>query len=338
MTPANTAQTRSTTVHPTAERSTSVIGIDMGGTTTKLGLLTRQGTRLEMFRSMPTGARRPRTEVLADLTNAVRALSADATAVGQAPGGIGLGLPAAMSRSGHIEVLPNFAPGWTGVSVVAELAVASGLPVVAINDARAFTLAEATFGAAAGAQSVLGVTLGTGVGGGLVLDGRLYLGASGKAGELGHQIVDRNGPLCGCGSHGCLETYASATALIASVTRGFLQGSAARLCELADHQLAAVTPELIAEAASQGDATCRDAIDRVAVALGVALANVVTLLAVERIIVGGGLAGLGDLLFAPLLHTLHEYARLAGADMPDVLPASLGSEAGALGAALVANN
>ncbi len=308
----------------------------MGGTTIKLGLLTSRHDSLELFRSMPTRAHRPRQEVLADLAAAAQELAADAASSGQRVSGIGVGLPAAMSRSGHIEVLPNFAPGWNGVSVAAELSAATGLPTVTINDARAFTLAEATFGAAAGAQSVLGVTLGTGVGGGLVLDGKLYLGRSGKAGELGHQVVDRYGPLCGCGSRGCLETYSSATALIASVTRGFLQGSTVRLCELAGNQLASVTPELIAEAAAQGDATCQDAIERAGAALGVVLANTVTLLAVERIVVGGGLAGLGELLFAPMLWTLHEFARLAGPDMPDLVPALLGSEAGALGAALEA--
>lgn len=317
-------------------RAAPVIGIDVGGTSTKLGLLTEGGDALERFRSLPTGAQRPRDDVLHDLAGAVRSLAAETEAAGSGAVAIGVGLPAAMSREGRIEVLPNFAPGWSGVQVAEELRARTGIASVVVNDARAFTLAEATFGAAAGARAAFGVTLGTGVGGGLVLDGELYTGPSGKAGEFGHHVVDRHGPLCGCGSHGCLETYASATALVASVTRPFLRGTAARLCELADGRLEAVTPPLVAEAAARGDDVCREALDRVATVLGVAIANVTTLVAVERVVVGGGMAGLGDDLFTPLRRALRAYAPVVGDDLPAVVPARLGDTAGALGAALVA--
>jgi glucokinase len=311
--------------------ATFLIGVDVGGTSIKVGAYRPGAPDLEGFRSLPTGAARPPAEVLADLATAVGALAAvtSGTAVG-----LGVGVPATLSREGRIEVLPNFAPGWRGLDVAAALGAATGLPTVVVNDARAFTLAEARLGAAAGARSAFGVTLGTGVGGGLVIDGRLHLGASGNAGEFGHHVHDPHGPRCGCGSHGCIETYASAPALVAAVMRPFAQGAAPELARLAGGQLDAVTPALVAEAAAAGDAICAEALERVALVLGVGLANVATLVSPERVVIGGGMAGLGEALFAPLRRVLAAYAPTAGARLPTLVAAALGDRAGALGAAL----
>jgi glucokinase len=310
-----------------------LIGVDVGGTSIKLGRLRLGAHDLEGFRSRPTGAGRPHEAVLRDLAEGVRELAADAAGT---LAGVGVGLPATLSRDGRIEVLPNFAPGWFGVDVAAALTDATGVRAVALNDARAFTLAEARLGAAAGAASAFGVTLGTGVGGGLVVAGQLYGGASGNAGEFGHHVHDPHGPRCGCGSHGCIETYASAPALVASVMRPFVQGAVPELVRLADGRLERVTPALIAQAAAAGDPICREALDRVALVLGVGLANVTTVVSVERIVVGGGMAGLGDALLDPVRRTLAAYCRTAGDHLPPIVAAALGERAGALGAALVA--
>jgi len=306
-----------------------LIGIDIGGTTTKLGRLRAGARDLEGYASLPTGAGRPHHEVLADIVAALEPLLRAGP-----PECIGVGIPATLSPDGRVEVLPNFAPGWRGVAVAEWLRAATGVPAVVVNDARAFTLAEARMGAAAGTGSVFGVTLGTGVGGGLVLDGQLFLGASGNAGEFGHHIFDPHGPRCGCGSHGCIETYASAPALVASVMRPFVQGAVPALVHIAGGRWDAVTPVLIAQAAETGDAICREALQRVAFVLGVGLANVTTLVSVERIVVGGGMAGLGEALFDPMRRTLAAYAATAGTRLPQVAPAALGHRAGALGAAL----
>ena len=307
-----------------------VLGVDLGGTSTKAGWLRIGARELEGFRSRPTGAARPREAVLAAVAADARALAAEA------PGpvvALGIGVPAALTADGRIDVLPNFAPGWRGLDLARELGDATGLRTVVVNDARAFALAEARAGAAVGARVAFGVTLGTGVGGGIVVDGQLFLGANGNAGEFGHHTFDPHGPLCGCGSHGCVETYASAPALVASVLRPFRQGGTPRLQALAGGRFEAVTPVLIAAAAAEGDVHCRDAIDRVAEVLGVGLADVTTLLGVDRIVVGGGMAGLGDALFGPLARVLGAYVTTAGGALPEVLPARLGDEAGALGAA-----
>ncbi|MDZ7799594.1 MAG: ROK family protein [Trueperaceae bacterium] len=307
-----------------------IVGVDLGGTTTKVGRLARGGTALQGFGTRPTGADRSREAVLGDVAEEIRA---QATAAGDVAA-VGIAIPAAMTPDGRIDVLPNFAPGWRGLDLADEVQRATGHRTVVVNDARAFALAEARVGAAVGARSAFGVTLGTGVGGGIVLNGTLYLGANGNAGEFGHHTYDPHGPLCGCGSHGCVETYASAPALVASVMRPFAQGRTPRLRELAGDRFDGVTPARIAEAAEVGDAHCRDAIDRVAEVLGVGLADVTTLLGVDRIVVGGGMAGMGDTLLAPLRRTLTAYASTVGGMPPEVMPARLGTEAGALGAAL----
>lgn len=307
-----------------------IVGVDLGGTTTKYGRLRRTATALEGYTARPTGADRPRDEVLRDVAAEVlsqAAAAGDVTAVG-------IAIPAAMTPDGRIDVLPNFAPGWRGTDLATEVDRATGLRTVVVNDARAFALAEARVGAAVGARAAFGVTLGTGVGGGIVLNGSLYLGANGNAGEFGHHTHDPHGPLCGCGSHGCVETYASAPALVAAVMRPFAQGRTPQLRALAGGRFDAVTPARIAEAAEAGDVHCRNAIDRAAEVLGVGLADVTTLLGVDRIVVGGGMAGMGDTLLAPLRRTLAAYATTVGGAPPEVMPARLGTEAGALGAAL----
>ena len=319
-----------------ASRNRVILGIDLGGTTTKLGLLGTGQDALTAFRSQPTAAYRPAPAVLADVAAAVAQLTAEAEAGGATVGAIGLCMPAALARDGRVEVLPNFAEGWVGIMPAVSLSAATGLPVTLVNDARAFTLAEARHGAAHGSRAALGVTFGTGVGGGLVLNGELYLGPSGKAGELGHMVMDPNGPRCGCGSRGCLETYASATAVRAAVTRPFLLGGTPVLHSLTGGSLDAVTLPYVAEAARRGDQPCLAAIERAALWLGVAIANVTTLLAIDRVVIGGGMAGLGEQLFEPLRAHLRAYAQVVGADLPVVLPTALGDSAGALGAALMA--
>jgi glucokinase len=309
----------------------TVLGVDLGGTTTKAGRLRIGTTELTGFRTRPTGAARSREDVLEDVAGDVRALAAEADGPVVA---VGIGVPAALTPDGRIDVLPNFAPGWRGLDLGRALEEATGLTTVVVNDARAFTLAEARAGAAVGAKVAVGVTLGTGVGGGIAVDGRLFLGANGNAGEFGHHTFDAHGPLCGCGSRGCVETYASAPALVASVLRPFSQGRTPRLRDLSEGRFEAVTPALIARAAEEGDAHCRDAIERVAEVLGVGLADVTTLLAADRIVIGGGMAGLGDALLGPLVKVLDAYATTAGGMPPEVVLARLGNEAGALGAAL----
>jgi glucokinase len=216
------------------------------------------------------------------------------------------------------DVLRNFAnlPGdWKGYPLVTELARLTDRPVSIINDARAFALAELRLGAGRGARQMLGVTLGTGIGGGLVLDGELYLGPGGLAGEIGHIIaVSTDGPRCGCGNHGCLESVATAHVLAAKAGCG----------DVAE----------VFRAVDAGDMRALAAVDEVANHLGAVFGSLVTLLVLDRIVVGGGIAQAGAHLLDPLRAAVRRHTSFWPVGGCEVVAAELGTFAGAVGAAL----
>jgi glucokinase len=173
--------------------------------------------------------------------------------------------------------------------------------------------------------------LGTGIGGGVAVDGKLRLGPLGAAGELGHQTILPDGPRCGCGSHGCLEALASGPALAAEGVRLMLSGQAPKLHELVHGEASAVTPKEMAAAAEGGDLAIQEAIVRAAGYLGIAVANVVTILHPDLVVLGGGVAAIGPLLFDTVRRTVRERVRMFPTDDVEIKPSLLGEQAGALG-------
>lgn len=312
------------------------IGIDLGGTNTKVGLFVDD--TLRHTRSFSTHSYRAPDDVLDDLLQSVRTLCRKAGCEGVNVATLGIGVPATIDPdAGRTLVMPNFAEGWFGFGIIAYLEAATQLPTALINDARAFVLAESTLGAGRGYRDVFGMIVGTGVGGGVVLNGRVHFGAGALAGEIGHHIVEPDGLRCGCGSVGCLETVASAPALAASVVRAYLHGRSPVLHALTEGDLNAVSAKTIAQAARQGDAACRAALERVAGYLGVATANVTTLLAPQCIVLGGGLSGASDLLFPVIEQTWRKHLQVAGTHLPDLKVAGL-EQPGVVGAALYARH
>ena len=310
------------------------IGIDLGGTNTKVGMLI--GDALQHTRSFPTQSFRPRDKVLEDIVGAVASLQKEARDNNITVAALGIGVPATINvAKGQTLIMPNFAKGWFGFSVVDYLQEKTELATSLINDARAFVLAETKLGVAKDYDDVFGIILGTGVGGGVVINKTLHIGNGALAGEIGHHIVDPQGVRCGCGSVGCLETVASAPALVASVTRPFLHGRCPILFELTEGDLSAISAATITQAARQGDTACKEALERVGFFLGLATANAMTLLAPECIVVGGGLAGASDLLFPTIQETWQRYLQVVGELKPELLRASL-EQPGVLGAALYA--
>jgi glucokinase len=290
------------------------LGLDLGGTNIKTAVLEPgppPGWRVVMQASTPTGALDGPDAVLGRL---VAAGEAAVRAAGPLDG-VGLAVPGLFDAgTGEIVLFPNLPGPWPGRAVAAELEAALNLPVALVNDARAGTLAEARIGAAAGCATVVCVVLGTGVGGGVVVDGRLRTGPHGRAGEVGHQVLVVDGEPCGCGNRGCLEAYAGAAALSRLGGRG--------------------TPEEVVIAARAGDEVARAALGSVAARLAHGLGNVLTVLLPERIVVGGGVAAAGELLLGPLRRELVRRAPMVPADWYDVVPAAVGPLAGAVGAAL----
>jgi glucokinase len=292
------------------------LGLDLGGTNIKSVVVQTDGEAVVIgCDTTETGARDGPAAVVERLAIAGQ----EAIDRWGPVDGCGVGVPGTFdSDAGTIELFPNLPGPWRGQPMVEPLQRALGVPVSIINDARAFTLAESRIGAAADASTAACFVLGTGIGGGVVVDGRLHFGPHGRAGELAHQIVVRDGPPCGCGNRGCLEAVASSRALAA------LAGQP--------------TIEDVFRAAATSDQRAVDAIETVADHLGVAIANVITMLVPERVVIGGGVAGAGTDLLEPIRRAVGRHSVLVPPDWYEIVPAALGPYAGAIGAALWAHD
>ena len=231
--------------------------------------------------------------------------------------GVGVGVPGLFDfETGEIVFFTNLPGPWERFPLRSRIAVGLDMQATLINDARAFTLAEAKVGAAAGCRNVACLTLGTGVGGGLFLNGELHFGAFGIGGELGHQTLMEDGPICGCGNPGCME----------ALTRPPLVADRAGQPSF----------EAVIEAADEGDIVAKAELDAAISYLAVGLANVITMLGPERIVIGGGGATAGERLLGPLREAVRSRVTLVPRDQINIVAATLGSSAGAVGAALAA--
>ncbi len=272
--------------------------------------------------------------VLDRLAASIRELSRE---VGADPSALGLCVPGLVDIvQGITKFLPNMPTQWRDVAVRSSLETVLNIPVTLLNDARAATLGEREFGLGRSEGTFLLFTLGTGVGGGVVIDGRLRLGPLGAAGELGHIQVSSDGPLCSCGGSGCAETFASGPALVAEGVRVMANGNASRLRTLANGTLAAITPELMGTAARSGDAATRAIIERAGRYLGIAAAGVVGSIHPGLIVLAGGVSGLADLLIPPMRAAIAERVRMFPVNDLRIERSSLGDRAGVLGALALA--
>ena len=314
------------------------VGVDLGGTKIAAVVADIRDGAVAARASIPTEAHAGPDAVLARMGQLILEV---ARAAGLAPmqiGAVGVGVPGPFDQAtGQTIFLPNLAGMWRGVPVRDGLRRAVDLPIWLINDARAFVLAEATFGAGRGASTVVGLTIGTGIGGGIAIGGRLHLGIDGTAGEVGHMTIDPHGQPCGCGNCGCLETFASGPSIATQGIRAALTGVPTQIGALAGHDLNQITPEIILQAAESGDQVARDILGRAAAALGVGVANLVTVLSPDRVILGGSVARLGEWLFGPVGAAVRERCRAIPVEQVRIVPAALGGDAGSIGAAIWAS-
>lgn len=313
------------------------IGIDLGGTDIKAGVVDEQGMVIGRWRISTDAAAGPQA-VLARMVELARAILAsdEVKAHGGRIEGIGVGSPGPLDPDlGIVTRAPNL-PGFVNVHVTRYFEERIDLPARLDNDANLCALGEYAFGA--GREPVNGkpvrilaaYTLGTGVGGGIVIDGKVLHGASGFAAELGHMTVVPGGWQCGCGNQGCVEAYASATGMVRMARERIANGSPSRLTSIPIDQL---TSRDIAEAASAGDALAREVIWDAAGKLGTAVANVVVTLNPHMVVIGGGAAAMGDLLLVPLRQVVATRAAIIGQVPTVIAPARLGNDAGFIGAA-----
>jgi glucokinase len=305
-----------------------VASVDLGGTNIRVAVGTRDGG-IQADTKQPTRSHEGPLAVLQRIAEMVNTLAAG---IGRKPSALGVGVPGlADLASGVVKFLPNLATEWRNVPARAVLEPAVGCPVYLLNDARAATLGELTFGLGRGVETMIVFTLGTGIGGGVVVDGRLRLGPLGAAGEIGHQTILPDGPPCGCGSRGCLETLASGPAISAEGSRLMQSGNAPTLYEMCGGDVAAVSPATMGRAARAGDTNVARAIERAAEWLGIAAANLVATLHPDLIVLAGGVAELDDLLIVPMRETIRRRVRIFPTDDLRVARSSLGDAAGLLG-------
>lgn len=311
-----------------------VVGIDLGGS--KMLATVYRGARALGSAKRSTDPDAGVDGLAAGLVRTAEAALAAAGMDRSAPAAIGIGAPGPIdAERGILAGSPNL--GVVGFPIRDCLQDAFGVPVVLENDVSAGIYGEHRFGVARGRRHVLGVFPGTGIGGGLVLDGRLYRGSRGNAGELGHMIMQLDGPMCGCGQYGCLEALASRSAIARDLVAQAAIGRVPAVASRAGTDVRSVRSKMIARVVAAGDGPGLELLERAAERLGIGIANCVNLLDPEMVVLGGGLVEkLGDWLIERAADSMRRHALPSLAEGVEVVAATLGDEAVVRGAAALA--
>ena len=312
-----------------------IAGVDIGGTTLSVGMVPAEGGRPRALRVDDTAGGQGGDAVIGQVCAMVRA-AVDELARAEGPGatvaGVGVAAPGSLDRARGV-VLESHNLGWFGLPLRDRVQAATGLPTVVENDANCAAYGEWWQGAGRGFRSVLGITLGTGIGGGIVMDGRPFAGATGAAGEIGHTTVEYGGRRCTCGARGCLEAYASGPAIARAAVEGLAGGMRSTLPELVEGDLNRITAATVHEAAAGGDAYAAGVLARAACMLAAGITSAVNLLGPDAVVVMGGVAAAGDLFFGPLAAELGRPRFRSALDACAVVRGALPGTAGVVGAA-----
>src|SRR5438034_270795 len=309
-----------------------IIGVDLGGTKISAGALSEDGTHTTGMRSVATQPELGAEGVVDRIVGVIEGVILDTineTGVTRKDFlGIGIGAPGPLDREkGLVVVAPNL--GWRDFPLRDRITSRLGLPATLDNDANCATVGEWWLGAARGGRNVVGITIGTGIGGGIIIDGELYHGSSDVAGEIGHTTIDVNGRLCKCGNYGCLEAYASGPAIATRAREALVREDAASLLpSLVDGQLERITAEIVYTAAKKGDGLANEIVRDTARYLGVGIANMLNIVNPDVVVVAGGVTRAGDALFAPLRTEVRRRAVSQGVRAARIGPGGLSGPAG----------
>jgi glucokinase len=321
---------------PTKKRQQYIIGVDLGGTNIVVGAMSADGTRQFAMRSIPTGAESGAEGVADRIVGLIEGVVLDTIAETNASRrdvlGIGVGAPGPLDREkGLVVVAPNL--GWRNFPLRDRISERLRMPVTLDNDANCATVGEWWQGAARGGTNVVGMTIGTGIGGGLIIDGKLFHGASDVAGEIGHTTIDMNGRYCKCGNYGCLEAYASGPAIATRAREVLLREETASLLpSIVGGKLDSITAEIVYKAAQQGDAVASEIVRDTARYLGAGIANLLNIINADVVVVAGGVTQAGDALFVPLRAEVRRRAFRPAVDATRIVPGELPGTAGVVGA------
>lgn len=313
---------------------TKRIGIDVGGTNVKIALVDGEG-KIIYSNSVPTYAQMGYEYTVNNIKQAIRDLMKETNTDTKEIEGIGFDFPGQVDyKTGVVKLAPNI-PGWVNVPIAQMIEEEFNIPTRIDNDVRCAALGELKFGAGKGCENFVCITVGTGIGSGLVINGQLVRGAANAAGEIGHIKLQMNGgPICGCGDTGCLEAFASGPSIVAMAQEYLKGGKSTKFREMAGAD-GEITPYIVAKAAEAGDPVAKRIFEIVGTYIGMGLVSVINLLNPEKVIIGGGVAAAGDLLLAPIRKTVKERAMVVAGNSVEIVPAQLGNSAGVIGASML---
>lgn len=311
------------------------VGIDLGGTNTKIALVDAKA-KIISRQVMSTTDYRSKEELINGMVEVIETLISKRHLKKPDIVGIGIGTPGLVdSINGIVYGLTNI-PYWVNIHLKKIFEQRLGIGTFVDNDVNVMAIGELVHGAGQGAKNVICLTLGTGVGGGIIIDGRLYRGSSLTAGEIGHIVINENGPKCMCGNYGCLERYVGNRYISQRAAEKILAGHKSVITTMVHGNLKAITPALLARAARQGDKLALSIWEETGTHIGVLLSGLVNFLNPDVIVIGGGVANAGRLIFDPIRRTIRERAMPVPAKKVRVVKAKLGKKAGIIGAATIA--
>jgi len=311
------------------------IGIDVGGTNVKIALVDDNG-KIIYSNSVPTYAKMGYEYTVNNIKQAIKDLMKETNTTPSDIEGIGFDFPGQVDcKTGVVKLAPNI-PGWVNVPIAQMIEDEFHIPTRIDNDVRCAALGELKFGAGRGCENFICITVGTGIGSGIVINGKVVRGATNAAGELGHIKLQMNGgPICGCGDTGCLEAFASGPAIVAMAQEYIKGGKSTKFREMAAVEGGEITPYMVAKAAEEGDPVAKRIFEIVGEYIGIGLTSVINLLNPERVIIGGGVAESGELLLGPIRKTVKERAMVVAGNAVEIVPAQLGNSAGVIGASML---
>lgn len=320
----------------TGQYDAPILAVDIGGTKIMAALFSTDGKMLAKY-VCPTLADEGVKPVIERLCSAIDSLLSNTKLKSSQPGGIGIACAGGIDSGRGVVVTPSpNMTGWVDIPLADIVQERFNIGTFVVNDASAAALGEHCAGAGRGVNNLVLFTLGTGIGGGIIASGELYLGAIGAAAEIGHMTVEVNGPECGCGNTGCLEMLASGRAVERDAVKRISQGEKSSLSEMVRGKTENITAEMVGAAAKNGDPLALDVLSRAAYYLGIGMINVVNIFNPEMIVLGGGMAELGDLFIGPGREMVAERAFTISSRAVRIVTAQLGNEAGVYGAAAFA--
>ncbi|HHV80642.1 MAG TPA: ROK family glucokinase [bacterium] len=316
------------------DKNKKIVGVDLGGTTFTVGIMDFNGNILSSV-DTDTPVENGPSAVMGKILDNIDLAINEAKLSREDILGVGLGAPGILDVERGINIFsPNLK--WHNVDMVTPIKDYLNVPVFIENDVRVAALGERRFGAGKGRKYMIFIALGTGIGSGIIINGELFRGSIGGGGEIGHMVIDSNGPKCNCGNYGCFESLAAGPSMVARAEKAIKSGLETKVFELAERNIGNITPAIIYQAAKLGDKVALDVFRETSFYLGLGLVTLTTVFNPECIIIGGGIAKSWDILMPPAIQMVKTRSFPGSRDVVEIIPSQLGDSAGMIGACVLA--